>query len=140
MEHEYTQQDGGVHSSKSTQPSCSFSDILNRMFKPGDRLQLYDGAEPYKEAGSFLAFTDDTLIWVDSKNNLSFQYIEGNLGIRKIDTSPDNSSEGQKSKLEKNKYIPLFTFKSIEESNEVVLEEVKKKLAEVEEKLSREND
>ncbi len=138
MEHEDTQQDGGFHPSKSTQPSCSFSDILNRMFKPGDRLHLYDGAEPYKESGSFLAFTDDTLIWVDSKNNVSFQYIDGNLGIRKIENSPGNSSESQKSELEKNKLIPLFTFKSSEESNEELLEGAKKKLAEVEGKL--END
>ena len=89
MEHEQ------LNSSKSILPLGSISEILNMMFKPGDRLQLYAGAEPYKESGSFLATTDDVLVWVDSNNNVSFQYIGGILGIRKIGSSESDSSESE---------------------------------------------
>ncbi|KMY43165.1 hypothetical protein AC622_01915 [Bacillus sp. FJAT-27916] len=101
MDQEHTQPNEGLTSSKSSLPLGSISDILNMMFKPGDRLQLYAGAEPYKETGSFLATTDDVLIWIDAKNHVSFQYIGGNLGIRKIGSDTSTSENKMKTASDK---------------------------------------
>lgn len=201
MEHEQ------LNSSKSILPLGSISEILNMMFKPGDRLQLYAGAEPYKESGSFLATTDDVLVWVDSNNNVSFQYIGGILGIRKIGSSESDSSEseneaeenqgssqnmsvkresktedkasseempphvdkavepsaneasvpptevkepqlvetekqndGTDSESEESSSVTYFTLESSEESSEEIIEEAKKRLLEIEDKLTKEKE
>ena len=87
-----------LHSIKDTFEGIS--DVLNTIFRPGDKLQLFAGADPIDDVGTFIAAADQYLIWTDSEGNVAFQLLGGNLGIRKVSAEESSDEESSSSSEE----------------------------------------
>ena len=91
-----------LHSIKDTFENIS--DVLNTIFRLGDKLQLFAGADPIDDVGTFIAAADQYLIWTDSNGNVAFQLLGGNLGIRKVSGEESSHDESSSSPEDESSY------------------------------------
>jgi len=68
------------------------SDVLNKLFCKGDRIQVFKGAKQISTTGFFLRGGDNFFLWIDRTGRIRFQYLKGAIGIRKVNRDFDESS------------------------------------------------
>ena len=78
---------------------CGLEEILNTVFKLGDRLRVYFGADLLDE-GSFVYAEGCLLVWVTSRGKVQFTHLQGPISVRKAwstDNRKGNSSDEDES-------------------------------------------
>lgn len=105
----------------------SIGQILNEMFHQGDKIDVFSGADQIDNTGSFIAATDNYLIWANHQGDVIFQHIGGVLSIRKTDRKKSSC----KKRKQKKKDATTSSKKSDNRNNQRVMDEILKDVEEI---------
>lgn len=104
----------------------SIEQALNKMFREGDKIEVFSGANKIDNVGSFIAATNNYLIWTNDQGNIVFQHIGGTLSIRKKGGKRSNNKKKNKEKCTSTSRV-----KPQNEKNQQVMEEILKDVEEI---------